>query len=143
MRVKETETIEKSQLPDIYYIIFDSYANSSTLKELWDFDNHEFTDYLTDKAVAFIKGDRIFIDGEEKTRDTTKPFFLFLSHYGVHKPFAPPDQNAELTNHEKYIKEAIYSVLGQTFSDFELIIINCTNLSPYIFFLFSLHDPMI
>lgn len=29
-----------------------------------------------------------------------------------------------LYNHEKYIKEAIYSVLEQTFSDFELIIIN-------------------
>ena len=29
-----------------------------------------------------------------------------------------------LYNHEKYINEAVYSVLGQTFSDFELIIIN-------------------
>ena len=29
-----------------------------------------------------------------------------------------------LYNHERYIKEAIYSVLGQSFGDFELIIIN-------------------
>jgi len=29
-----------------------------------------------------------------------------------------------LFNHEKYVKEAVYSVLEQTFSDFELIIIN-------------------
>ena len=29
-----------------------------------------------------------------------------------------------LYNHEKYVREAVYSVLEQTFSDFELIIIN-------------------
>jgi len=29
-----------------------------------------------------------------------------------------------LYNHERYISEAIYSVLGQSFGDFELIIIN-------------------
>lgn len=29
-----------------------------------------------------------------------------------------------LYNHEKYIRKAIYSVLEQSFSDFELIVIN-------------------
>ena len=35
---------------DIYYIILDSYANSSTLKDTYKYDNHEFTDYLTKKG---------------------------------------------------------------------------------------------
>jgi len=42
-------------LPDIYYVILDSYAASSTLKEAYGFDNSEFTDYLSGKGfyVAF------------------------------------------------------------------------------------------
>ncbi len=35
---------------DIYYIILDGYANSSTLKEVFNYDNSEFTDYLTKKG---------------------------------------------------------------------------------------------
>jgi hypothetical protein len=37
-------------LPDIYYIVFDRYANARTLKEVYDFDNSEFLDYLSDKG---------------------------------------------------------------------------------------------
>ncbi len=37
-------------LPDVYYIILDQYARSDTLKEFWDYDNSEFTDYLTSKG---------------------------------------------------------------------------------------------
>ena len=36
--------------PDIYYIIFDRYASNSTLKEFFNYDNTEFTDYLTNKG---------------------------------------------------------------------------------------------
>ena len=36
--------------PDIYYIILDRYASSSTLKEHFDFDNSEFIDYLASKG---------------------------------------------------------------------------------------------
>jgi len=35
---------------DIYYIILDGYARSDTLFELFGYDNHEFTDYLTEKG---------------------------------------------------------------------------------------------
>lgn len=35
---------------DIYYIILDGYANSSTLKEVFNFDNQELADYLTEKG---------------------------------------------------------------------------------------------
>ena len=37
-------------LRDIYYIILDGYASSSTLKEVYDYDNQDFIDYLTAKG---------------------------------------------------------------------------------------------
>ena len=39
-----------NQKPDIYYLIFDRYASNSTLQKELDYDNHEFTDYLSDKG---------------------------------------------------------------------------------------------
>lgn len=41
---------DSSNLPDIYYIIFDEYARQDTLEEFWDYDNSEFIDYLTSKG---------------------------------------------------------------------------------------------
>lgn len=40
----------QNDLPDIYYIILDGYAGSSTLKDVYNFDNEEFTDYLTERG---------------------------------------------------------------------------------------------
>jgi len=37
-------------LPDIYYIVLDSYTRQDALKEFWDYDNSEFIDYLTSKG---------------------------------------------------------------------------------------------
>lgn len=37
-------------LRDIYYIVLDGHASSSTLKTYYDYDNHEFTDYLAEKG---------------------------------------------------------------------------------------------
>jgi len=36
--------------PDIYYIVFDRYGGERTLKEVYDFDNSEFINYLFDKG---------------------------------------------------------------------------------------------
>ena len=36
--------------PDIYYIVLDRYPSNTTLKNVYDFDNSEFTDYLTEKG---------------------------------------------------------------------------------------------
>lgn len=42
---------EKSDnMPDIYYIILDSYTRQDTLEELYNYDNSQFTDYLTSKG---------------------------------------------------------------------------------------------
>lgn len=41
---------EASELPDIYYIIFDAYASTRTLKEVYNYDNQNFNDFLTTKG---------------------------------------------------------------------------------------------
>lgn len=56
--IKSTENIKANRidsrevdtLPDIYYIILDRYASTSTLKEIYNFDNSEFINYLSDKG---------------------------------------------------------------------------------------------
>lgn len=56
--IKNTENIEISPadlrkpdtFPDIYYIILDTYASASTLKEVYNFDNSEFINYLSDRG---------------------------------------------------------------------------------------------
>jgi len=44
--------------PDIYYIILDAYASANTLKEIWDYDNREFIDYLTEKGFYIASESR-------------------------------------------------------------------------------------
>jgi hypothetical protein len=41
---------ETDTLPDIYYIVLDAYASAGVLEEIFDFDNSEFIDYLTEKG---------------------------------------------------------------------------------------------
>jgi hypothetical protein len=48
---KDTNVSMQNQFnPDIYYIILDGYAGSSTLKEIYNYDNKEFMDYLAKKG---------------------------------------------------------------------------------------------
>lgn len=42
----KTDLGNSSTLRDIYYIVLDGYASSSTLKDVYNFDNTEFSDYL-------------------------------------------------------------------------------------------------
>jgi hypothetical protein len=50
MKTQITEHGAKDELPDIYYIILDRYAAANTLKEIYDFDNSEFIDYLSSRG---------------------------------------------------------------------------------------------
>ena len=53
MKEFESTTVDFSKIsytPNIYYIILDGYARSDVLKELFDFDNKTFLDYLTNKG---------------------------------------------------------------------------------------------
>jgi len=49
----ETNAVDLGEidtLPDIYYIVLDRYASASTLREVYDFDNSEFIEYLSDRG---------------------------------------------------------------------------------------------
>jgi hypothetical protein len=41
---------EAAKLPDIYYLVFDRYANETILKEHFNFDNSEFINHLKEKG---------------------------------------------------------------------------------------------
>ncbi len=45
-----TDSEKVSEFRDIYYIILDGYASSSTLKDIYDYDNEKFTEYLEAKG---------------------------------------------------------------------------------------------
>jgi len=45
-------------LPDIYYIILDGYAGEYALKQIYNYDNSEFTDYLTNKGFYIASRSR-------------------------------------------------------------------------------------
>lgn len=44
--------------PDIYYIILDGYGSANTLKEMYQYDNQEFIDYLTSKGFYVAPNSR-------------------------------------------------------------------------------------
>jgi len=53
--IEKTKVVNMSggnpnKLPDIYYIILDTYARQDALLEVFNYDNSEFVDYLTDKG---------------------------------------------------------------------------------------------
>lgn len=59
----------KSQYPDIYYIILDTYGRSDTLSRAYGFDNSEFLNFLRDKGFYV----------SEKSQSNYVPTFLSLS----------------------------------------------------------------
>jgi len=49
--LEENSIIEnQDSLPDIYYIILDGYASSNTLKEIYNYDNSNFDNYLVENG---------------------------------------------------------------------------------------------
>jgi hypothetical protein len=63
---KSTENIKTNlvnlekpaMLPDIYYIILDGYARADILKEVYQYDNSEFLDYLVQKGFYIANKSR-------------------------------------------------------------------------------------
>lgn len=47
---------DKSKLPDIYYIVFDSFAGERSMKEYYDYDNSGLTGFLRSKGF-YVPGD--------------------------------------------------------------------------------------
>lgn len=50
MDIDSVDLVIPETLPDIYYIILDRYASKSTLKEVYNFDNSKFLNYLSSKG---------------------------------------------------------------------------------------------
>lgn len=48
----------KPYLPDIYYVVLDSYARSSTLEETYNYDNSDFNRFLTDHGFYVAEKSR-------------------------------------------------------------------------------------
>ena len=76
-------------LPDIYYIILDRYANESILKEVFNFDNSEFIDYLTNKGfyVASQSRSNYLITTHSLSSSLNMRYINYLSE----KLKGPPD----------------------------------------------------
>jgi len=47
---EDDSSLEAELLPDIYYIILDGYARSDVLNEIFDYDNSEFNELLTERG---------------------------------------------------------------------------------------------
>jgi len=50
MEASESFSENTVKTPDIYYLIFDRYANSNVLKQSFGYDNSDFTNYLTEQG---------------------------------------------------------------------------------------------
>ncbi len=56
MLIKNYREIEgKKPLPDLYYIIMDSYAREDVLKDAYNYDNRNFINFLTQKGFYIAK----------------------------------------------------------------------------------------
>lgn len=56
--VDQTESGQNQNLPDIYYIIPDTYARADVLKELYDYDNSEFINFLKGKGFSVLSNNK-------------------------------------------------------------------------------------
>ena len=58
LRINTGERQKPLRCPDIYYIILDGYAREDILKDLYQYDNSEFLDYLTQKGFYIANRSR-------------------------------------------------------------------------------------
>lgn len=50
MQASSSSTTERESYPDIYFIVLDAYAREDILREIYNFDNSEFLNFLRDKG---------------------------------------------------------------------------------------------
>lgn len=69
--VNQSSVNTSSEYPDIYYIILDEYASSSTIKEIWGYDNSEFEDNLKNKGFFIAENSTSRYATTELSLDTS------------------------------------------------------------------------
>jgi len=151
----DLELSSPSNPPDIYYIILDMYTREDTLKRCLDYDNSEFTNYLTDKgfyvatksrsAYGWTEGSLAsslnmnFIESEELQDRVSLEAIIadskvprLLKSAGYHYIFV--DGGAQWKNIESYADDicSCTEVVGLEFSAFEYNLCETTLLAPVI-----------
>jgi hypothetical protein len=53
--LSKTIVSNENEYPDIFFIILDEYASLSTIKNIFNYDNSEFEDFLVKKAFSWQK----------------------------------------------------------------------------------------
>ncbi|MGB8191267.1 MAG: sulfatase-like hydrolase/transferase, partial [Chitinophagaceae bacterium] len=49
------KTCDTCSNPDIYFLVFDMYANSSVLKSFWNYDNHKLDNFLDSSGFYYAR----------------------------------------------------------------------------------------
>ena len=56
--VTSVQEVPQSELPDIYYIVFDGYLRADVLNELYGYDNSSFIEALEERDFYIVSGSR-------------------------------------------------------------------------------------
>ena len=105
------------RLPDVYYIIFDSYAGSKSLSEILNFDNSNFEDFLT-KNGFYIAEQSFSNYDQSKLSITSTLNMMYLNHIyddaksadAVDKEVYQISRNTAVVNHFKSMNYTVYSI---------------------------------
>jgi hypothetical protein len=104
-----------SERPDIYYIIFDGYTNSSALKEYWQYDN-EIYPYLNSKG--FFTVDSAF--SNYKSTPFSISSVLNLQYLKGSEPYLYSNSSNFLIGQRVYKKNILFKFLKQHNYDFSI-----------------------
>ncbi len=145
-------------LPDIYYIILDGRTNSSTLKQKYNYDDSEFTDYLTNKGFYIPSRSRcnysatgpsiassLNMEYLNDLKSSDLPEMIknnevsqFLKSRGYRYIFITSGVFEKGMSRYAEVYSPLLSIPGLMFSDFTTHLIKTTALAPFIHFITAL-----
>jgi len=136
-----SEIGSQENLPNIYYIILDSYAHSDILKEVYDYDNVEFISFLEDRGFYVSQNSHSNYNQSFLSYNSAlnMKYINYLSdELGIasrnfHKPYEMVDSNEVM----KILKSNGYYVINFASSDgvtgnIEVVDINLCEKNPYV-----------
>jgi hypothetical protein len=105
-----------AEKPDIYYILFDSYTNSPSLKKYWEYDND---------IVPFLRSKNFFLVDSAHSNYISTPFSvsstLNMQYLKGAEPYLLSNSSNFLVGRRVYLDNILYNFLkeqGYTFSIF-------------------------
>ena len=97
-----------SSKPDIYFLLFDEYTNSQTLKKVWGYNNVGITDWLSQKGFYIVDSSR-----------TNYNFTLFSLSSIFNLNYLDPSKGQDGTNEQNVIKASCSLSDNELFSILE------------------------